>query len=129
MEALALTLRYEMLILLLALIGIIAYKLVVQQINVKGLLLDKTSGRAFSPARLQMLAVTLSIALYYTFLVIDSKESNRLPDLPNEFLLALAGSHSIYLSGKLYGALASRFGFASPRVWARFKPTERSVKK
>lgn len=129
METLALTLRYEMLILLLALIGIIAYKLLVQQINVKGLLLDKTSGRAFSPARLQMLAVTLSIALYYIFLVIDSKDSNRLPDLPNEFLLALAGSHSLYLSGKLYGALAARFGFASPRVLTRFKPTERSMEK
>lgn len=125
MEILGQILRYELVILLLVLIAIIAYKLLVQQINTNGLLLDKTSGRSFSPGRLQMLAITLMIAVYYVFLVMDAEDTTRLPDLPNEFLIALGGSHAIYLSGKLYGMLAVRFGFASPRLMARAKPKER----
>ena len=128
METLSIILRYELLILLLVLIAIIAYKLLVQQINSNGLLLDKTSGRAFSPGRLQLLAITLMIAVYYIFLVMDTEDTGRLPDLPNEFLIALGGSHAVYLSGKLYGMLAARLGFASPRLMDRTKPEERRIK-
>lgn len=122
METLETVLRYEMSILLLLLIGTIGYKLLVQQINTNGLLMDKTGGRAFSPGRLQMLVITLSIAVYYMFLVLEAEDKGRFPDMPNEFLLALAGSHSIYLSGKLYGFLATRFGLAPPGIKKRFKP-------
>ena len=127
METLGLILRYELLILLLVLIAIIAYKLLVRQINTNGLLLDKTSGRAISPGRLQMLVITLMIAVYYVFLVMDTEDTGRLPDLPNEFLIALGGSHAVYLSGKLYGMLAARLGFASPRLMDRAKPKERRI--
>jgi hypothetical protein len=127
METLATVLRYEMSILLLLLIGIIGYKLLVQQINVTGLLLDKTGGRVVSPGRLQMLVITLSIALYYMFLVLDAEDKGTFPDMPNEFLLALGGSHSIYLSGKLYGFLATRFGLTAPGVKRRTKPKERRI--
>lgn len=128
METLGIILRYELLILLLVLIAIIAYKLLVQQINTNGLMLDKTSGRAFSPGRLQMLVITLMIAVYYIFLVMDTEDTGRLPDLPNEFLIALGGSHAVYLSGKLYGMLAARLGFASPRLMDRAKLKERRIK-
>ena len=127
METLATALRYEMSILLLLLIGIIGYKLLVQQINVTGLLLDKTGGRVVSPGRLQMLVITLSIALYYMFLVLDAEDKGTFPDMPNEFLLALGGSHFIYLSGKLYGFLATRFGLTAPGVKRRTKPKERRI--
>lgn len=122
MDALATTLRYEMLFLLTALIVVISYRLLTQQINTKGLLLDKTSGRAFSPGRLQMLVVTLGIALYYVLMVLDTKDTGKLPDMPNEFLVALGGSHVFYLGGKLYGTLASKLGFASPKLKERFQP-------
>ena len=128
METLGIILRYELLILLLVLIAIIAYKLLTRQINTNGLLLDKTSGRAISPGRLQMLAITLMIAVYYVFLVMDTEDTGRLPDLPNEFLIALGGSHAVYLSGKLYGMLAARLGFASPRLMDRAEPKERRIK-
>lgn len=128
METLGTVLRYEMMLLLLVLIAVITYKLMVQQININGLLLDKTGGRGFSPGRLQMLAVTLTIALYYLLMVFDSQDTERLPDLPNEFLIALGGSHTIYLGGKLYGMLAARLGFASPRMKMRAKPKERRRK-
>jgi hypothetical protein len=122
METLATVLRYELSILLLLLIAIIAYKLLVQQINVDGLLRDKTGGRVVSPGRLQMLVVTLSIALYYMFVVFEAEDKGTFPDMPNEFLLALGGSHAIYLSGKLYGFLATRFGFTPSVVEKLRKP-------
>lgn len=125
MQTLGTVLRYELLILLLVLLAIIAYKLLVRQINTDGLLLDKTGTRAISPGRVQMLVVTVMIAIYYMFLVMKTEDTGKLPNLPNEFLIALGGSHAIYLSGKLYGMLAARFGFASPRMMNRVTPRER----
>ena len=108
MELLAKTLRYETSLLLILLAGTVAYKLLVQQINVKGLFRDTTGDRSLSPARVQLLLASVSMAAYYVFLVIDSKEAGKLPDVPNEFLIALTGSNSIYLAGKLYGALTTK---------------------
>lgn len=112
MEILVKILRYETSLFLILLAGVVGYKLLVQQINVKGLFRDRTGGRSFSPARLQLLMVTVSIAIYYVFLVIDSKETGKLPDMPNEFLMALTGSNSIFLGGKLYGALTTKLRLA-----------------
>jgi hypothetical protein len=128
MQTLGIFLRYELLILLLVLAAIIAYKLLVRQINTDGLLLEKTNQRAFSPGRLQMLVVTVMIAIYYMFLVMDTEDTGRLPDLPNELMIALGGSHAIFLGGKLYDMLAGRFGFASPRLVNRVKRRERRKK-
>lgn len=119
MNVLSEALRYEMLFLLAGLIAIVAYRLLTNEINTRGLLRDKTGGRAFSPGRLQMLIVTLVVAIYYLLIVFDSKGKGSLPDMPNEFLIMLGGSHVFYLGGKLYGLLASRLGFASPRAAAR----------
>ena len=125
MQTLGVILRYELLILLLVLIAIIAYKLLMRQINVDGLLLDKTNGQAISPSRVQMLVVTVMIGVYYMFQVMKTEVPGRFPDLPNELMIALGGSHAIYLSGKLYDMLAARFGFVSPRLLNRAKLKER----
>ncbi len=114
MDSLSTALRYEMLVLLIALIVLIGYFMATNRINVKGLLMDKTGGRALSAGRLQMLIVTLSIALYYILMVVETKDTGKFPDLPNEYLLALGGSHTVYLSGKLYGMLAGKFRLAPP---------------
>ncbi|MDQ3802231.1 MAG: hypothetical protein M3416_00010 [Acidobacteriota bacterium] len=130
MSTLSEVLRYEMLFLLVGLIVLVAYRLLTQQINTKGLLLDKASGRAFSPGRLQLLIVTMGIAIYYMLMVFETEEPGRFPDLPNEFLLALGGSHVFYLGGKLYGLLASRLGFASPLIRERARQiSERRMKR
>lgn len=121
MDALSTVLRYEMLFLLVGLIAIVTYRLLTGGININGLLLDKTGGRAFSPGRLQLLVVTLGIAIYYLSMVLENKETGKFPDLPNEFLLALGGSHVFYIGGKVYGLLASRLGFASPRASQRVR--------
>ena len=122
MTTLSTVLRYELLGLLIALIAIITYRLLTNQINTKGLLVDKTSGRNFSPGRLQMLVVTIAIAFYYLMKVMEGRGTGTLPDMPNEFLMALGGSHAIYLSGKLYGTLAAKLGFASPGLIKRLEP-------
>jgi hypothetical protein len=83
--------------------------------------MDKTGGRKFSPARLQMLVVTMGIALYYILMVLDAKETGKLPDLPNEFLIALGGSHAIFLGGKIHGMLASKLKIALLRIGERAK--------
>lgn len=129
MNTLATVLRYEVLVLLTALAAIVAYRMITQQINVAGLLMDKTSGRAISPGRVQMLMVTLGIAGYYLMMVADTKDKGQLPELPNEYIVALGASHSVYLLGKLYGRFATTFGLASPKVRERAKPKEREIKK
>ena len=129
MDTLSTVLRYEMLFLLTALIVLIAYWMLTNRINVKGLLVDKTSGRAFSPGRLQLLIVSMSIALYYVLLVIETKDTGRLPEMPNEFLMALGGSHAMYLGGKFYGMLVSKLGFASPRMRERRQTRKRRMKR
>ena len=122
MNTLATVVRYEMLFVLLGLAAVVGYRLITQQINVDGLLMDKTSGRAISPARIQMLMVTMGIAGYYLMMVLDAKNTSRLPDLPNETVMAFGASHSIFLLGKLYGRFATTMGLASPKVRERAKP-------
>ena len=129
MNTLATVLKYELLVLLTALAALLAYRMITQQINVTGLLMDKTSGRAISPARIQMLIVTLGIAGYYLMMVVDAKNKGQLPELPNEYIVALGGSHSIFLLGKLWGRFATTLGIASPKVRERAKPKERKIKK
>lgn len=116
MHTLATALRYEMLFLLTALIVVISYRLLTRQINTTGLLADKMSGRSFSSSRLQMLIVTLGIAIYYVTMVFKMKETGKLPDLPNELLMALGGSHLFYLGGKTYGLVASKIELAATRI-------------
>jgi hypothetical protein len=121
MGTLATILRYELFFLLIALAVIVGYRLITQQINVKGLVMDKMRGRGVSPGRLQMLIVTMSIAIYYIMMVIEAKDTSRLPDMPNEYLVALGGSHSIYLLGKLYDLFAGKLQLAFPRRGGRAK--------
>lgn len=116
MNALSTVLRYELLLMLTAFILVVSYRLLTRGIKTDGMLRDKTNGRAMSPGRLQMLVVTLGIAIYYVVSVAQQKNSGSLPKLPGEFLMALGGSHGIYLSGKLYGMLTSKFHLAATKI-------------
>lgn len=118
MDTLSTILRYELFFVLAALAGIIAYRLLTRQINTKGLLRDKVGGRVVSPGRLQMLIVTFIIAIYY---VVEMFETRTLPEIPGEFLLALGGSHLLYLGGKVYGLLAGKLELAANRMAGRAK--------
>lgn len=126
MGALSAFLRYELFFLLAALAVIVAYRMLTRQINMSGLLRDKVGGRAVSPGRLQMLIVTLVVAVYYVAEVLGSE---KLPELPREFMLALAGSHLVYLGGKFYALLASKFEFAVARMAGDRVKSERRMKR
>ena len=129
MNTLATVLRWELIFVLIALAAIVAYRMITQQINVTGLLMDKTGGRIISPARVQMLMVSVSLAAYYLMLVLETKDKGRLPDLPNEYVAAFGASHGVYLLGKLYGRFAVPLGLASPKVGERFQPKEPETNK
>lgn len=129
MTTLATVLRYELIIFLAALALLLGHRMLTQQINMKGLLMDKTGGRAISPGRVQMLLVTMGIAAYYFTLVVETKDKSRLPDLPNELVVMFGASHGTYLLGKLYGRFATTLGLASPKIADRFKPKEGKTSK
>jgi hypothetical protein len=114
METLSTALRYEASFLLIGLAAVVGYQLFTGKIRTKGLLADKAKEhkRGISPGRLQAFIVTLLMAIYYVTKVI---ENQKLPNIPTEYLLALGGSHSFYLGGKIFGLLASKLELAAAR--------------
>lgn len=131
MTTLSILLRYEMFFLLAALAVIILYRLLTGQINTAGLLADKAPGSerpngkrpkstsgVISPGRVQMLVATLLVSIY---LVTKVVQTNAFPDIPREYLLALGGSHGLYLAGKVYGMLTEKLESAASRIAERTK--------
>jgi hypothetical protein len=118
MDALSTVLYYEMFFVLTALAATVAYRLLTGRINTAGLLRDKVSGRAISPGRLQLLVVTLVVAVYFVAQVVEIR---RLPVVPREFMLGLGGSHLIYLGGKAYAVLGAKLELAAARVVGKFR--------
>ena len=96
--------RYEIIALLAAIVLVVAHRLLTGSINTKGLLQAKTEAGGISPARVQLLMLTGSVALYYLLLVLQSLKTQiqpvKLPELPSELLFVLGGSHTLYLSSK-----------------------------
>jgi len=92
---------------------IILYKMMTGSINTRGMLEDKVT-HDFSPGRVQLLMFTLFAAFYYLSLISQSigdsaQKFIKLPELPDEILVVLGGSHGVYLSGKALPLLASFF--------------------
>jgi hypothetical protein len=82
--------------------GIVAYKVVIGEISLAGLLYSKDPGgrAAFSPARLQLLIFTVAVAAHYLGEVIANPRQDSLPPMPLTVVVALGGSHAVYLGGK-----------------------------
>ena len=112
MNSLFTFMRYEMFFLLLALLAIVGYRLLIGRINTKGLLMDKVT-HEFSPGRLQMLIATAVVAIYFIAQVL---EKEKMPELPQKFMLALGGSHLLYLGGKTYSVLADKLAKIAGRI-------------
>jgi hypothetical protein len=148
MTTLSTVLRYEVFFLLAALAVIVFYRLLTGQINASGLLSDKApksevpkdkkadvpNGKeadapkgkkadnydgVISPGRIQMLVATLLLTIY---IVTKVAKTNQFPDIPNEYLWALGGSHGLYLAGKVYGMLAEKLENSASRMVERSKP-------
>jgi hypothetical protein len=101
------------------LFSVVLWKLMTGDISLSYLLdgdvQDPASPTGFStqpsPGRIQALMVTLFVAGYYLLQVIHNPK--EFPKLPNAMVIALAGSHVLYLGGKaqamLSGGVRDRF--------------------
>ncbi len=85
------------------------------KINLRGLLLDKTGNRKYSPQRLQLLLVSLIFSIYYIFEVIHNLNECKalnypctMPKIRTEFLFVLGASNFAYLESKLASILKYR---------------------
>lgn len=99
MESLKLFARYEFGVLLAAFAAMLVYKFLSGGVNMRGLLSEKTGGvrGGISPARVQLLLVTVAIAFYILSQVIKNQ---TFPNIDTKWVLMLGGSHSIFLGAK-----------------------------
>jgi hypothetical protein len=102
--------RYLVIGFLLSLAAIISVRLVTGSINTTGLLRSKSprSDESISPARVQLLVFTLATAGSYLTQVLKLHGAVQLPDVPQHTLIALGGSHSVYLGTKAYAFFSRR---------------------
>lgn len=86
--------------------AVVAYKLVIGDISLAGLLYSKQPGgrTAFSPARLQLLIFTAAVAAIYLGEIIANPRQDSLPHPPLGIVVALGGSQAVYLGGKMMSA-------------------------
>ena len=89
---------------LLFLALIIFYQMLAGQIHVHGILRDKHDGN-FSAGRLQALIATFIVAGSYLLNIQFDSNTNSMPPVPEELLIIMGGSYSLYLIGKLRSVL------------------------
>ena len=99
---------WEVLIFLLALLGLISVHLLTGRINTKGLLIGRKGDgtQYFSPERVQLLLFTVGASFQYLAAVLH--EPTRFPIVPESWLLILGGSHVVYLGGKFGASLLGK---------------------
>ena len=109
-------LKYEVLFFLGALALIVFYQLLTGKINMRRLLFSKgraaagastgqkanpstqRSTNGLSPSRIQLLVVSLGVAIYLLAEVV--RDPSQFPEIPSGLLLLMAGSETIYLARK-----------------------------
>lgn len=94
-----------------ALAAIVAFGLLAGSINTRYLFYGqrKNGQRYFSPERVQLLLITLWVALNYLLNVVNSPHTQSLPDVDQNTLALLGGSQLLYLGGKAYSRFAPKF--------------------
>jgi hypothetical protein len=86
---------------------LIGYRMLIGEINTKGLLDDKAEGGP-SPARLQLCLLSLGGAFYYLMMVVNMVQAHAslpagplsLPEPPKELLALVLGSNTFYVAAK-----------------------------
>jgi hypothetical protein len=92
-----------------ALAAILSMRLLTGSINTRGLFFGrKDSQYYFSPARVQLLVLTLGEAVNYLLTVLQTPNTHSLPPVPQEWLAILGGSNGMYLAGKAYARFAHK---------------------
>lgn len=103
MDHLVAFVRLEVWFFLIGLLAIVAYKILTGEINFRGILCEKVSiskTKGYIVVRVQLMMFVLVSAFYYLSQVVDNPK--EFPQVPNELLLTLGGSHMVYLAGKSY---------------------------
>ena len=101
MENVAQLVIWETQALLFAFFAVLALKVLTGHINTSGLLMKKEGDRSFSPERVQLLLATLAAASQYLAQVLKGHPTH-LPDVPQNWILLLGGSHALYLGRRFY---------------------------
>jgi hypothetical protein len=108
-----LTLAYwEELVLILGLFSVVFWKLISSDVSLDQLFEgdirneDGEYASYVSSARVQTFIVTIYVASYYLIQVIQNPTD--FPTLPTGLIVALAGSHALYLGGKAQAMLLGR---------------------
>jgi hypothetical protein len=104
MKSLAAFVYYEAWFLIVAFFVLIGYQILTGKIKTNGLLSAKDSKGGISPARIQLLVLTLTGAFYYLAQVTKNPAAG-LPTVPQQLLLALGGSNLFYAARKAYTQL------------------------
>lgn len=101
-------LQYGLIAWLSILGGLVAVRTLRGDINTSGLL--SGGGTGTDPERVTLLVLTLAAAFYYLVTTLGTpleelrvQDTNRysLPEIPEEILILLTGSQSLYISGKI----------------------------
>jgi hypothetical protein len=97
MELLKSTARWEAIIILIALSAVTLWKLARLR-SFDGLLHDGDGN--FSPARVQLLMVTVLTAMQYVFTALTAHDRSKMPAVPDGLVGGLGGSQLVYLGAK-----------------------------
>lgn len=110
MPSFRITSQWVFYLLLAGLFVTVAAQILNGRINTRHLFSGKQKGGGHytSPERIQLFAFTLWTALNYLISVIDNPTSGKLPDVPEQTLYLLGGSHFVYLGGKAYAMLFTK---------------------
>jgi len=103
MDNIVVFVKLEVWFFLIGLLVIVCYKIFTGEINFRGVLCEKINKnkiKSYSVIRIQLIIFVLISAYYYVSQVADNPK--EFPQVPNELLLALGGSHMVYLAGKSY---------------------------
>lgn len=86
--------------------AILVLQIVMGRISLDGLLYTKDGDgqRTFSPARLQLLILTVVVTAQYLHAVLGNPRLGSLPSLPQSVVATLGGSQAAYLGGKAFTA-------------------------
>jgi|HubBroStandDraft_1064217.scaffolds.fasta_scaffold02679_13 hypothetical protein len=83
-----------------ALMSVLLVHALTGKLNLSALLMKKEGDRSFSPERVQLLLATVVVATQYLAQV--RKDPSHLPEVSQNWLLLLGGSHALYLGRRFY---------------------------
>ena len=90
----------EIWFLLICTAAITIFQLLTGRINLKGLLYEENTSDKFSPVRLQLLLISVAVALYYLYQLF--KEPTRFPMVNVGVVLVFGVSNLVYIAGKYW---------------------------